>query len=190
VLGVHGRSMMSRGEVYLNFRGGEVTSTYPYPVTNRRQVSRTTMPAKARTRTNAMRAVATSRNVASLPIVRRARQKAPGTRRLGLLREANSARLLGVAEAVLAAGCGCAVNIKRRDQHTSPSRGRVAGTAVCSQYGTRPEYGTRGVSHPRNGRAPAGAPPTSRPPLAVREDGGVVWSSDGAPFAHPVSCLL
>ena len=31
---------------------------------------------------------------------------------------------------------------------------------------------------------------TSRPPLAVREDGGVVWSSDGAPFAHPVSCLL
>jgi hypothetical protein len=26
--------------------------------------------------------------------------------------------------------------------------------------------------------------------LAVREDGGVVWSSDGAPFAHPVSCLL
>jgi hypothetical protein len=58
------------------------------------------------------------------------------------------------------------------------------------QYGTRPEYGTRGISHPRNGRAPAGAPPTSRPPLAVREDGGVVWSSDGAPFAHPVSCLL
>jgi hypothetical protein len=49
---------------------------------------------------------------------------------------------------------------------------RVAGTAVCSQiYGTRPEYGTRGISHPRNGRAPAGAPPTSRPPLAVREDG-------------------
>ena len=78
MLGVHGRSMMSRGEVYLNFRGGEVTSTYPYPVTNWRQVSRTTMPAKARTRTNAMRAVATSRNVASLPIVRRTRQKAPG----------------------------------------------------------------------------------------------------------------
>jgi hypothetical protein len=63
-------------------------------------------------------------------------------------------------------------------------------TAVCSQYGIRPEYGTRGISHPRNGRAPAGAPPTSRPPLAVREDGGVAWSSDGAPFAHPVSCLL
>ena len=36
------------------------------------------------------------------------------------------------------------------------------------------------------------APPqqADRPPLAVREDGGVVWSSDGAPFAHPVSCLL
>jgi len=48
------------------------------------------------------------------------------------------------------------------------------------------------ISHPRNGRAPAGAPPnnaTSRPSLAVREDGGVVWSSYGAPFAHPVSCL-
>ena len=45
--------------------------------------------------------------------------------------------------------------------------------------------------HPRTRRAlPADAPPTSRPPLAVREDGGVVWSSDGAPFAHPVSCLL
>ena len=26
--------------------------------------------------------------------------------------------------------------------------------------------------------------------VTVREDGGVVWSSDGAPFAHPVSCLL
>ena len=75
--------------------------------------------------------------------------------------------------------------------HVTLTGGRVAGTAVCSQYGARQEYGTRGISHPRNGRAPAGAPPpTSRPPLAVREDGGVVWSSDGAPFAHPVSCLL
>ena len=26
--------------------------------------------------------------------------------------------------------------------------------------------------------------------LAVREDGGVEWFSDGAPFAHPVSCLF
>jgi hypothetical protein len=26
--------------------------------------------------------------------------------------------------------------------------------------------------------------------VTVQEDGGVVWSSDGAPFAHPVSCLL
>ena len=33
---------------------------------------------------------------------------------------------------------------------------------------------------------PLYAPPTSRPPLAVREDGGVVWSSDGAPFARSV----
>eukprot|EP00964_Phaeocystis_antarctica_P047985 scaffold27786_cov69-Phaeocystis_antarctica.AAC.2 len=28
--------------------------------------------------------------------------------------------------------------------------------------GTRPEYGTRGISHPRSGRVPAGAPPTIR----------------------------
>ena len=74
--------------------------------------------------------------------------------------------------------------------HTSPSRGRVAGAAVWSPYGTRPEYGTRGISHPRNGRAPAGVPPTNRSLLALREDGGVVRSSDGAPFAHPVSCLF
>ena len=33
--------------------------------------------------------------------------------------------------------------------------------------------------------AVCGRPPTNRSPLAVREDGGVVWSSDGAPFAHP-----
>ena len=26
--------------------------------------------------------------------------------------------------------------------------------------------------------------------LAFRADGGVVWSSDGAPLAHPVSCLF
>ena len=26
--------------------------------------------------------------------------------------------------------------------------------------------------------------------LALREDGGVVWSSDGAPLARPVSCCL
>ena len=32
---------------------------------------------------------------------------------------------------------------------------------------------TRGISHPRSGRAPAGAPPTNRPLLAFRADGGV-----------------
>lgn len=37
---------------------------------------------------------------------------------------------------------------------------------------------------------PPNKPAAAKPPLAVREDGGVVWSSDGAPFAHPVSCLL
>jgi len=36
-------------------------------------------------------------------------------------------------------------------------------------------------------RAPPNKPTAAS---AVREDGGVVWSSDGAPFAHPVSCLL
>eukprot|EP00964_Phaeocystis_antarctica_P070938 scaffold43216_cov56-Phaeocystis_antarctica.AAC.1 len=38
--------------------------------------------------------------------------------------------------------------------------------------------------------APA-APPSTRgesPECAQRADGGVVWSSDGAPLAHPVSC--
>ena len=51
------------------------------------------------------------------------------------------------------------------------------------------EYmGPRGISHPRNGRT--AGPPTNRLLLAVREDGGVVWSSDGAPFAHPVSLIL
>ena len=58
--------------------------------------------------------------------------------------------------------------------------------------GTTPDqstkYGARGISHPRNTPG-AGAPPpkTNRLLLAVREDGGVVWSSGGAPFAHPVS---
>ena len=37
-------------------------------------------------------------------------------------------------------------------------------------------------------RAPPNKPTAAS---AVREDGGVVWSSDGAPFAHPVwSCLI
>ena len=58
--------------------------------------------------------------------------------------------------------------------HTSPSRGRAGKTAVWSPYGTRPEYGTRGVSHPRNGQVPAGAPQQYDPLLAVRADGGVV----------------
>ena len=46
--------------------------------------------------------------------------------------------------------------------------------------------GTRGISHPRSGRAPAGVPPTNRSLLALREDGVV----HGAPFAQPVSYLL
>ena len=37
-------------------------------------------------------------------------------------------------------------------------------------------------------RRGAGAPPTIRPLLAFRADGEVVWSTDGAPLAHPVSC--
>ena len=48
----------------------------------------------------------------------------------------------------------------------------------------------KGLATPRNGRAPAGVPPTNRSLLALREDGGVVWSSGGAPFAHSVSCLF
>ena len=51
---------------------------------------------------------------------------------------------------------------------------RVGRTAGWSPYGTGPEYGTRGISHPRSGRVPAGAPPTIRPLLAFRADGGVV----------------
>ena len=35
-------------------------------------------------------------------------------------------------------------------------------TAAWSPFGTRPECGTRGISHPRNGRVPEGAPPTIR----------------------------
>eukprot|EP00964_Phaeocystis_antarctica_P016209 scaffold8956_cov31-Phaeocystis_antarctica.AAC.5 len=41
------------------------------------------------------------------------------------------------------------------------------GTAVRSPYGTRPECGTRGISHPRNARVPAGAPPTIRSAAGV-----------------------
>ena len=37
----------------------------------------------------------------------------------------------------------------------------------------RPEYGTRGISHPRNRQVPAGAPRQYDPLLAVRADGGV-----------------
>ena len=47
-------------------------------------------------------------------------------------------------------------------------------TAVWSPFGTRPECGTRGISHPRNGQVPAGAPQQYDPLLAVRADGGVV----------------
>ena len=38
------------------------------------------------------------------------------------------------------------------------------------------------ISHPRSGRVPAGAPPTSRLLLAFRADGGVVWP------ARPPAC--
>ena len=44
----------------------------------------------------------------------------------------------------------------------TPLRGRVGRAAVWSPYGTRPECGTRGISHPRNARVPEGAPPTIR----------------------------
>ena len=58
--------------------------------------------------------------------------------------------------------------------------GTVGGAAVWSPYGTRPECGTRGISHPRNARVPEGAPPQqSDALLAFRADGGVVWSTDG-----------
>ena len=46
-------------------------------------------------------------------------------------------------------------------------------------------------SHPQNGRGCLRAlPQQSDALLAFRADGGVVWSTDGAPLAHPVSCLL
>ena len=45
---------------------------------------------------------------------------------------------------------------------------------------------TRGISHSRSGRARAGAPPTNRPLLAFRADGGAVWSSEWRSLAHPV----
>ena len=61
----------------------------------------------------------------------------------------------------------CACRLKpprgtRTSSHTSPLRGRVGRAAVRSPYGTRPECGTRGISHPRNARVPEGAPPTIR----------------------------
>jgi len=44
------------------------------------------------------------------------------------------------------------------------------------------QAGERGAIHShRSGRPP------NKPAAA---SGGVVWSLDGAPFAHPVSCLL
>ena len=52
----------------------------------------------------------------------------------------------------------------------------------AAHSGVRPSH-TVTLSKRRPPNKPAG-------PLAVREDGGVVWSSDGAPFTHPVSCLL
>eukprot|EP00964_Phaeocystis_antarctica_P006954 scaffold3756_cov60-Phaeocystis_antarctica.AAC.4 len=49
-----------------------------------------------------------------------------------------------------------------------------AAPGVWSPCGTRPEYGTRGISHPRNVQVPAGSPQQYDPLLAVRADGGVV----------------
>jgi hypothetical protein len=52
--------------------------------------------------------------------------------------------------------------------------------------------GPGGLATPETGAGACGRPP-NKPTAAsaVREDGGVVWSSDGAPFAHPVwSCLI
>ena len=58
----------------------------------------------------------------------------------------------------------------------TPSTSRVSPGRRDGRYAeqARPEYGTRGISHPRSGRVPAGAPPTTRPLLAFRADGGVV----------------
>ena len=64
-------------------------------------------------------------------------------------------------------------------------------TAVWSPFGTRPECGTRGISHPRNRRVPKGAPPTIRCAAGVPGGrwGSVVYGWR-APLAHPSSCLL
>ena len=74
--------------------------------------------------------------------------------------------------------------------HTSPSRGRAGKTAVWSPCGTRPEYGTRGISHPRNGQVPAGAPQQYDPLLAVRADGGVVYCSLRMARPLPTPCRV
>ena len=50
--------------------------------------------------------------------------------------------------------------------------------------------GPGGLATPQSGRAPAGAPPSNQPLQAFRADGGVVWSSGGAPLAHPVLLLF
>ena len=60
---------------------------------------------------------------------------------------------------------------------TSPLRGRAARTAVCIPCGIRHGYGTRGISHPNRAAGVCGRPPTNRPLLAVREDGGVYGPS-------------
>ena len=56
-------------------------------------------------------------------------------------------------------------------------------TAVWSPFGTRPECGTRGISHPRNGRVPEGAPPTIRCAAGVPGGrwGSVVYGWRGPP---------
>ena len=50
--------------------------------------------------------------------------------------------------------------------------------------------GPGGLATPGTGGCLRALPQQSDALLAFRADGGVVWSTDGAPLAHPVSCLL
>ena len=50
--------------------------------------------------------------------------------------------------------------------------------------------GPGGLATPGTGGCLRAPPQQSDALLAFRADGGVVWSTDGAPLAHPVSCLL
>ena len=76
-------------------------------------------------------------------------------------------------------------------------RGRVGRAAVWSPYGTRPVCGTRGISHPRNGRVPEPPPPTIRCAAGVPGGrwGSVVygWRAPRPPrvvFVLGVACLI